>query len=115
MSDDGAYPNTPSNGSARSNRLRSSVVDLALGRSPISSNSRSPPKRSPFFTVGAEQTLSGKGSGGDGGDIDEDERVERLFSRLKAAQEELDFHSQHERSHRDDMPGILSIMIHQGK
>ena len=86
MSDDGAYSNTPSKVSARPNRLRSSVIDIALGRrSPISSNSR-----------------NGEG----GGDIGEDGRVDKLLSRLKAAEEELNFHSQHERSYRDDVPDV---------
>ncbi len=44
MSDDGDDLSTPSKVPANSNRMRSAVVDFALGRSPISGNSRSTPR-----------------------------------------------------------------------
>jgi hypothetical protein len=102
------------------------VVDFALGRSPISGNSRSTP-RSNFVSTAPDQnqirgqegsrteirfTKSSENRSSFNEDVDdgEGERVDKIFSRLKTAQEELDSHlgrqssehRQNERSQQED-------------
>ena len=121
MSDDEGYIATPSRAAANSSRRRAGLVDLSLGKSPISSAIRSL-QMDNSATTGLQPrpramghlpvTLLSDSFGKDGllseaeatqaasaeindeqlGDRDEDKRIDRLLSRLMAVQGEMDVH-----------------------
>ena len=123
MSDDDEYVETPSRVAANSSRRRAAVVELPLGRSPISSamrhthggdfgltdhetvpniwGRRTETLFSDLFEDGVAPGSGGTkirvagASGEQVGDKDEDMRFDRLLARLKAVQGGMNEHSEH--------------------